>query len=233
MLSWLTKHIGFVIVMFAIAVLSPRLTLLFLEADGVPAPESWHRGLLAASSGAMAVVLCGGAAYLAHAVVRRRCYRTLILSCWIVLLVFLAVLLPPMLVSSLRTVPLNAVIAPGWPQWLWSLVAVLAPELVAGGVMAAVAASELEQEQYDEEELYAVAAERDRLAQQVARLRGDLERARASRPVAVPDEDEVVYRCPAGCDWTGGSPRAVAGHLRTCPAKEEGVAYSAGEAVAP
>lgn len=210
------RRLALAVVFAAVAVLAPRLVVLFLAADGVAVPPAWRSGLLAVSSVAMALVLTGGAAYLAHALARSRRYRGLLLTCWLVLLAAIAVLLTPLLAGSLTGSELHAVLTAPWARWLWGAVAALAPEIVAGGAMVALAALELDREHRDELEsqLEQVARERNAAEHQLVQLR---EQAPAATTAPAPPANPTP--CRNACGKTFASTKAEAGHQRACPAR--------------
>jgi MFS family permease len=207
------RRLGLAVVFAAIAVLAPRLVVLFLVADGGEVPPSWRSALLATSSVAMAVVLTGGAAYLAHAVARRRRFRGLLLTCWLILLTSIALLLTPLLAGALHGAELAAVLSDPRLRWLWSAVAALAPELVAGGAMVALAGAELDREQEDDlaGELEEVARERNRAELELHQLRAQL--ASSSRR---PEPQGAPVPCRNGCGRVFANRRAENGHQRAC-----------------
>lgn len=219
-------RVGLHLAVAAILVNVPRLTLAFLEADGVEVGPGLRAGLLAVTGVATGVVLTGGGAYLAHALSRGSRFRPLLAATWGLVLACAAVLVTPALVAGLSGSELAAVLGSSWLRWAWSGTAVLAVELVAAGSMLAHAAEqgELERAEHAEQELLELARQRNRLEARLAELASPggpappPPRRRALRAAAPPGEP---VPCRNGCGFLGSSPMAERGHLRSCPLRPE------------
>lgn len=130
----------------AVAVNGPRLVLIFLQADGIAIPRGVEAAVLTITGIATGAVLTGGGMYIAHRLAEpggSRAVRLILAGTWAALLVFSVVLIAPAMLLAWRHSPLAEIIpasADGWiigPDAAWATVAVLAVEVLAGGVMAA------------------------------------------------------------------------------------------------
>lgn len=132
---------GFWIVIAAILVNGLRFVMIFLLADGVKIPATIENTILTVTGIATGVVLTGGGMYLAHqlAEIRGRSgAKMILLTAWVSLLVFSVILIAPALILSWRNSPLSAIISQEY-DWIWSVVAVVAIEVLAGAAMFAQA----------------------------------------------------------------------------------------------
>lgn len=243
------KHVALALAIAAVAVAAPRLVLIFLEADSLTVETSLRKALLGASGAALALVLTGGGAYLVHAIVRIRRFQGLLMGIWVGILTCIAVLVTPRLVAGLRlaTSPLAEVLSTEPLRWGWSIVAVLAGELVATGCMLAYAAQHHQQHEHQRllAELERVGRQRNRLQQRLHQMEqrplaptssepaaGEPQAPAAGEPLAAaagssPSNrqpgsngsrpDEHPVPCRYGCGYVGHSAQAERGHLNVCP----------------
>lgn len=126
----------------ALGVNAPRFVILFLKVDGIYLSRGVEGFLLAITGIATGAVLSGGGAYIAHVLAqptRGGTVRAFLTASWLLLLVFNVILLAPMMVMALRMSELAAVLDTPELQWLWSIIAIVAVEWLAGGAMAAYA----------------------------------------------------------------------------------------------
>jgi hypothetical protein len=126
----------------ALGVNAPRFVILFLMVDSIYLARGLEGLFLAITGIATGAVLSGGGAFIAHVLAhptRGGAVRGFLTLTWILLLVFNVILLAPMMVMSLRTSRLVAVLDTPELQWLWSVVAIVSVECLAGGAMAAYA----------------------------------------------------------------------------------------------
>lgn len=141
------KSVGVWIAVIALLVNMPRFVLLFLDVDGIDLGLDAEGILLGLSGIATGIVLSGGGAYIAHAIAqprqRPRSATVALFACWIALLVFSVALLAPALVMAVRSYGMVKVLDSDWKQWAWSIVAVIAVEVLAGGAMVAHAVSDI------------------------------------------------------------------------------------------
>jgi MFS family permease len=229
------QRTGILLAGAAILALGPRLVLTFLAADRHKVDGDWTAALLIASGVGAALVLVAGNIYLAHKAADLRSRFLTIL--WLVVLACSGVLAAPLVVARLKGVELDQVLVSSTLQWLWSLFAVVATELIAGGCMLADAAGhrtaeQLEQQQRELGELRAELArqqERASRAEQQARELSTAARARGPVPLrAVEGEPagvgaepiEVPCRNAArGCPEVFKGVMGERGHQRTCEFK--------------
>ena len=132
---------GFWIVIAAILVNGLRFVMIFLLADGVKIPANIENTILTVTGIATGIVLTGGGMFLAHqlAGIRGRSgAKMILLTAWVSLLVFSVILIAPALILSWRNSPLSAIISQEY-DWIWSVVAVVAIEVLAGAAMFAQA----------------------------------------------------------------------------------------------
>jgi hypothetical protein len=126
----------------ALGVNAPRFVILFLKVDSIYLPRGLEGFLLAITGIATGTVLSGGGAYIAHVLAhetRGSSVRAFLTISWILLLVFNVILLAPMMVVAVRMSELAYVLDTPGQQWLWSIIAIVAVEWLAGGAMAAYA----------------------------------------------------------------------------------------------
>lgn len=140
-----TSSVGIWIAIAALLVNMPRFVILFLDVDGIDlglVAEGW---LLGIGGVAMGVALSGGGAYIAHTIAQPKprpgVATFALIACWIALLIFSVILLAPSLVLAVRTYGLSKVLHTENQQWAWSVAAVIAVEVLAGGAMVAHAVS--------------------------------------------------------------------------------------------
>lgn len=212
----------------AVVALGPRLVLTFLAADRHVLDERWTTMLLVASGVGTALVLTAGNIYLAHASASLRSRKLTIL--WWMVLACSGLLAAPLVVAGLKGVALEAVLGNSSLQWMWSLLAVVATELIAGGCMLADAArggaaQELAAAQQElaasRDALLAEQQRSSRAEELVSQLRQQL--AGARRPIfgggssaGQGAEAGALKACPRGCGYQG-TEMQVRGHQRACP----------------
>lgn len=138
------KNIGIKIVIAALAVSGPRFVLAFLVADGLK-PDPWIEAVILTLTGiATGVVLTGGGAYIAHELIVMKGHwvaRIFMVICWIALLISAVVILAPLMAVSLSRSDLAQVLNTAQLRWQWSIVAVVAVEILAAGAMVSHAVS--------------------------------------------------------------------------------------------
>lgn len=134
------KRISFGIVIAALLVSAPRLTLSFLLGDGIPVHPPIEIAILTVSGIGSGVVLTIGNAVLAHALAVKAAQRSglwwLEACAWLLFLLGAVILVSPTLVVGLRRSVLAAVLTPA-QAWLWAITAVVIVELLVGACMAA------------------------------------------------------------------------------------------------
>jgi hypothetical protein len=204
----------------AVAVAAPALILSFLEGDGIEPASSWRVALLSARAIATALVLTGGAAYLAHAYAIAPRSRGALAACWCGAVLCSAVLIAPAIVGGLERTSLARVLTTPAAMWAWAVAAVLGPDLVAAGAM--LAASLPARERSD-----------DRIeTSEIMSLGLSIPSSEAptppSTPLPTPSPEPVSYPCFAGCGRSFDSPGKARGHLAQCPKRK---AAKADEAV--
>jgi len=136
------KKIGLWLAIAALLVNGPRFVLIFLRVDGINIPLQAEAVMLGATGIATGLVLTGGGAYMAHRLAEARARGTIqfvMILCWFLLLLFSVILLAPLLVSAIRLSALNTVLTSNFFQWIWSITAVAAVEIISAGAMAAYA----------------------------------------------------------------------------------------------
>ncbi len=135
---------GLWIAMSALSVSAPRLSMAFLQADGIRLSSHVEAGLVAVTGVATAIVLTGGNMYLAHSIADERTrggwYKFVLACAWLAELIFSVILIAPSLANALQASSMNAVLASTSAQWTWSVTAVLAVEMLAAAAMVADAA---------------------------------------------------------------------------------------------
>lgn len=223
---------GYWIAAAALLTNGPRLVLAFLEADGLVIGADVRSRLLHLTGWATAIVLTGGGAFLAHEAARAGRGRGLLVVCWLAVLLFSGLIIPPVLVTSLAASPLAAVLSPGWPRWAWACLAVLAVEVIAAGAMLAEVRrrQELQLSSQLELELCELRSSRAELSSKLAAAEHQLEQqlrdgageqstaqlARTpSRPVSTPRAVPDIP-CRNGCGQRFRSGAAERGHQRAC-----------------
>jgi hypothetical protein len=140
--EYIMRKIALRLALGAMGVNAPRFVILFLMVDSLYLSRGLEGFLLAVTGIATGAVLSGGGAFIMHVIAhptRGGPVRAFLIFTWILLLVFNVILLAPMMVMALQTSKLVAVLdTPEW-QWLWSIVAIVSVEVLAGGAMAAYA----------------------------------------------------------------------------------------------
>jgi len=135
------KNVSLGIVIAALAVSAPRLTLAFLIGDGIHIPESIEITILAVTGVGSGIVLTVGNAVLAHALAAKAQQRGplwwLNALAWLLFLLGAVVLVAPTLVAGLHRSTLATVLNTPNARWVWSVVAVVVIELLVGAAMAA------------------------------------------------------------------------------------------------
>lgn len=135
------KHVSLGIVIAALAVSAPRLTLAFLIGDGIYIPEHIEIIILAITGIGSGIVLTVGNAVLAHALASKAHQRGPLwwinATAWVLFLVGAVILVAPTLVAGLRRSALAPVLNTPAAEWLWAVVAVVIVELLVGAAMAA------------------------------------------------------------------------------------------------
>jgi hypothetical protein len=134
------SKIGLYLAIAALLVNGPRFVIVFLRADAISLPTEIEASMLGITGLATGIVLTGGGAYISHRLADSRLsgmIKTSMVACWLALLVFSVILLSPLMVQSIRTSELKAVISSDTMQWAWSITSILAVEVVASGAMAA------------------------------------------------------------------------------------------------
>lgn len=134
------QRISFGIVIAALLVSAPRLTLSFLLGDGIPVDPQIEIAILTVSGIGSGVVLTIGNAVLAHALAVKAGQRSglwwLEACAWLLFLLGAVILVSPTLVVGLQRSVLAAVLTPS-QAWLWAITAVVIVELLVGACMAA------------------------------------------------------------------------------------------------
>jgi MFS family permease len=203
-------RLSIVLAASAVAVTAPRLGLAFLEADGVPIPIGTRATLLALTAASSAVVLTGGATVLAHEIARARERRGLLAALWAASLLASGVLIAPAIVAGLGGQSVAQVLAPTWARWAWAWAAVLAPDLMAAGLVLAAAGG---REPLTEGRGEGVLSPSGYIG---LGLSGS---PRVPTAAAQPLTEALAYPCSLGCGRSFKSSSAEAGHRRTCPAR--------------
>jgi len=128
----------------AVSVTGPRLVLVFLQADGISVWPWAETFILAMTGIGTGLIMTGGGMYIAShlAVGMAGFWKRLFLAfCWLLLLAFSVVLITPALVYALQKSQLSAILAFPY-NWYWSIVAVVAVEVLAGAAIVAGATGE-------------------------------------------------------------------------------------------
>lgn len=147
------KKIGLWLAIAALLVNGPRFVIIFLRIDNIDLPLQAEATMLGATGVATGLVLTGGGAYIAHSLAESKARgmpQFVMVLCWFLLLLFSVVLLAPLMVSAIRISPLQLVLASTFSQWIWSITAVAAVEIIAAGAMAAYAIEERSSESHPE-----------------------------------------------------------------------------------
>lgn len=134
------KNLGLRILLAALLVNGPRFVLTFLVADSLQVPVWIEATILALTGIATGVVLTGGGAYIAHELIAMTGHfwaRLFMGICWIILLVSTVVILAPLMAVALAESDLSVALNTPEMRWWWSIVAVVAVEVLAAGAMVA------------------------------------------------------------------------------------------------
>lgn len=214
-----SRWLGYILALSALLVNAPRLVLTYLRTDNIHLPLMTEASLLTITGIATGIVLTGGGMYLAHTLAQARRHwftRLLLTLCWLALLGFTVILLAPMMLSGLRASDLIAVIPDTSAQWTWSITAVLAIEVMAGGIMLAIGTTDLARPRPSSNSNFA-----ERLLDAVVR-RIEPAPVPASKPEPVPAPNPkpepdlwLSYPCPA-CQRTFTTNQALNAHKRFC-----------------
>ena len=137
------RHIGLLVVVFALLVTAPRLTLTFIMSDNLKLPQAVEFWTLVLSAVAGSVVLTLGNAYLTHVLAshfsRRDALSWLLAAAWVLYLCFTTVIIAPALMVGVRQSALADVLPHIVLQWTWCVIAALSFEFLVAGSMAAYA----------------------------------------------------------------------------------------------
>lgn len=135
------KQVGFGIVIAALLVSAPRLTLAFLLGDGVHVADHVEIAILTATGIGSGVVLTIGNAVLAHALAIKAHQRGVLwwleATAWILFLIGAPILVAPTLVAGLQRSTLASVLQTPQAAWTWAITAVVIVELLVGAAMTA------------------------------------------------------------------------------------------------
>lgn len=138
-----SRHIGLVVVVFALLVTAPRLTLTFIMSDNLKLNQTVEFWTLVISAMAGSVVLTLGNAYLTHVLAshfnRHDPLAWLLAGAWVIYLGFTTVIIAPALMVGVRQSPLAEVLPYLALQWTWCVIAALCFEFLVAGSMAAYA----------------------------------------------------------------------------------------------
>jgi MFS family permease len=213
-------HPGRVIAAAAILVTAPRLALTFLSADGILVPPGIRIALLALTSVATAIALTGGAAYLSLVVGREVRGRLALVVFWAASVLCSSALIAPGIVASLPTSALAGVLPERTYQWIWSICAVAAVDLIAAGAMRADAregAARVAAQESADRVTSELEAQRDEARAELRAARQELERLRAGGPPAASAASKGALLTCSRCGSTGfESRKALNGHRRWC-----------------
>ena len=141
------ERISLSLVVIALLVTAPRLTLAFIIGDGVTVPSNIEVSLLVATGIGSGIVLTVGNAVIAHALARKSRQKGMLwwvlLIAWLAFLMSALILVTPPLVYGFRESKLVTVMPSGKAQWIWAITAVAVVEVLVG---ASIVASILEKE---------------------------------------------------------------------------------------
>ena len=130
-------------VVFALLVTAPRLTLTFIMSDNLKLNQTVEFWTLVISAMAGSVVLTLGNAYLTHVLAshfnRHDPLAWLLAGAWVIYLGFTTVIIAPALMVGVRQSPLAEVLPYLALQWTWCVIAALCFEFLVAGSMAAYA----------------------------------------------------------------------------------------------
>jgi hypothetical protein len=202
------KRATLALVFFALLVNAPRFVLVFLRADSLALGKQIEAGLLILTAIATGCVLSGGGAVIAHTLAKHKHggrWRQALAAIWLAMLAFSVVLIAPLMVAGIRSSDLAAVLdSPAW-QWGWSIVAVLAVEVLAAGAMIANA---LADEPLAVTEQAAIVLEQPSIAPAIEAPASIEEQAPQER-----GQEEASFRC-FYCTATFGTRQALGAHSR-------------------
>lgn len=135
------KRVSLGIVIAALLVSAPRLTLAFILGDGIRVPEQIELGILTVTGVGSGIVLTIGNAVLAHALAVKAHQRSWLwwieAAAWMLFLVGAVIVMAPTLVAGLEKSSLATVLPSVQSKWLWAVTAVVIVELLVGAAMAA------------------------------------------------------------------------------------------------
>lgn len=135
------KQVGFGIVIAALLVSAPRLTLAFLLGDGVHVADRIEIAILTATGIGSGIVLTIGNAVLAHALAIKAHQRGVLwwleATAWVLFLIGAPILVAPTLVAGLQRSTLASVLQTPQAAWTWAITAVVIVELLVGAAMTA------------------------------------------------------------------------------------------------
>lgn len=135
------KRVSLGIVIAALLVSAPRLTLAFILGDGIRVPEQIELGILTVTGVGSGIVLTIGNAVLAHALAVKAHQRSWLwwieAAAWMLFLVGAVIVMAPTLVAGLEKSSLATVLPSVQSKWLWAVTAVVIIEVLVGAAMAA------------------------------------------------------------------------------------------------
>lgn len=135
------KRVSLGIVIAALLVSAPRLTLAFILGDGIRVPEQIELVILTVTGVGSGIVLTIGNAVLAHALAVKAHQRSWLwwieAVAWILFLIGAVIVMAPTLVAGLEKSSLATVLPSVQAKWLWAVTAVVIVELLVGAAMAA------------------------------------------------------------------------------------------------
>lgn len=135
------KRVSLGIVIAALLVSAPRLTLAFILGDGIRVPEQIELGILTVTGVGSGIVLTIGNAVLAHALAVKAHQRSWLwwieAIAWLLFLLGAVIVMAPTLVAGLEKSSLATVLPSVQSKWLWAVTAVVIVELLVGAAMAA------------------------------------------------------------------------------------------------
>lgn len=138
------KRIGLLFALAALLVNGPRLVITYLEADGLALSAGVEGSILVVTALATGAVLTGGGMFIAHVLGGEHAggaLKAILTVAWLSLLAFMVILIAPTMKAGLANTSFNATLSDTW-QWIWSVTAVIAVEVLAGGAMLADALTE-------------------------------------------------------------------------------------------
>lgn len=141
----MSKRIGLIFALAALLVNGPRLVITYLAADGLALSAGIEGGILVVTALATGTVLTGGGMFIAHVLGQGHAgtLKGILVVAWLALLGFMVILIAPMMKAGLAYTAFADTLPQRW-QWVWSVTAVIAVEVLAGGAMLADALTERE-----------------------------------------------------------------------------------------